>query len=123
MSFVSLKNAYIQRFILQRIKRMVWGRRVTVDVDGVDRGHATVKALAAYYRLVNGGAVVRVDLTHHGYHLIGWFPVAVDVDYWRCFCGDDVGRIFVDSLSGGRVSEGILFGLKRGFRIREIQLI
>jgi len=101
----------------------VLGRRVTVDVDGVDRGHATVKALAAYYRLVNGGAVVRVDLTRHGYHLVAWFPGPVDVDHWRCMCGDDVGRLFVDGLSDGRVSEGILFGLKRGFRVREVQLI
>jgi len=103
------------------VMRMVLGRRVTVDVDGVDRGHATVKALKAYYRLVNGGADVRVDLTRHGYHLIAWFPESVDVDYWRCLCGDDVGRLFVDGLSGGRVSEGILFGLKRGFRVREIR--
>ena len=103
------------------VMRMVLGRRVTVDVDGVDRGHATVKALAAYYRLVNGDASVRVDLTRHGYHLVAWFREAVDVDYWRYYCGDDVGRISVDGLSGGSVSENILFGLKRGFRVREIR--
>jgi len=96
---------------------------VTVDVDGVDRGHATVKALMAYYRLVNGGAEVRVDITKHGFHLVAWFPHVVDVDYWRCLCGDDVGRLFVDSLSMGCVSENILFGLKCGFRVREIQLV
>ena len=87
------------------------GRRVTVDVDGVDRWDSTVAMLRAYSVLARGGADdVRVDLTRRGFHLVAWFRVAVDVGYFRELCGDCGGRLMVDGLSGGVVSEQILFG-------------
>lgn len=97
-----------------------FGRRVTVDCDGVDRWDSTVRMLIARSVLVRGGAGdVRVDLTRRGFHVVAWFPVAVDVDYFRCLCGDCGGRLFVDGLVGGGMSRQILFGEKGGFDVRK----
>ena len=96
------------------------GRRVTVDVDGVDRWDSTVAMLRTHSVLTRGGALsVRVDLTRRGFHVVAWFRDVVDVTYFRCLCGDCGGRLMVDGLSGGVVSEQILFGTKDGFKVRK----
>ena len=79
--------------------RWLWvrARRVTVDVDGVDRNDSTCRMLIAYYRFKRGGANVRVDLTRRGFHLVAWFENIVDVDYFRCLCGDCHGRLNIGS--------------------------
>ena len=93
---------------------------MTVDVDGVDRWDATVAMLRAHSVLTRGGAVsVRVDLTRRGFHVVAWFREAIDVGYFRCLCGDCGGRLMVDSLSGGVVSEQILFSEKDGFKVQK----
>lgn len=93
-------------------------RRVTVDVDGVNKWGSTVRMLSAYYNLMSYGARrIRVDLTRKGFHLVAWFRDPVDALYVRRLVGDDRRRILFDEQVG--VSRQILFGVKGGFEVRK----
>jgi len=93
--------------------------RVTVDIDGNNRGWY---AWGIYYFLKDSGEFRKVEIrkTRRGYHVVAWGSGLSEYEalLFRMSLGDDALRVAIDSVKHPLQPKQVLWRKKNGYEVK-----